>query len=70
MFEGFSGVFGFGHGLIYREIWIWRRSAVELGKGVIAANTKTTLTKKKLGSYIDNLVNFGLKVPEYLKNVV
>ena len=40
------------------------------GTGVIAANTKTTLTKKKLGSYIDNLVNFGLKVPEDLKNVV
>ena len=37
---------------------------------MIAANTKTTLTKKKLGSYIDNLVNFGLKVPEDLKNVV
>ena len=37
---------------------------------MIAANTKTTLTKKKLGRYIDNLVNFGLKVPEDLKNVV
>ena len=40
------------------------------GTGVIASNTKTTLTKKKLGSYIDNLVKFGLKVPEDLKNVV
>ena len=40
------------------------------GTGVIAANTKTTLTKKKLGSYIDNLVNFGLKVPEDFENVV
>ena len=40
------------------------------GTGVIAANTKTTLTKKKLGSYIGNLVKFWLKVPEDLKNVV
>ena len=40
------------------------------GTGVIAENTKTTLTKKKLGSYIENLINFGLKVPEDLKNVV
>lgn len=40
------------------------------GTGVIAANTKTTLTKKKLGTYIDNLVNFGLEVPEDLKHVV
>ncbi|SVA19987.1 uncharacterized protein METZ01_LOCUS72841, partial [marine metagenome] len=32
------------------------------GTGVIAANTKTTLTKKKLGSYIDNLVNLERKV--------
>ena len=40
------------------------------GTGVIAANTKTTLTKKKLGSYIDNLVKFELKVLEDLKNVV
>ena len=40
------------------------------GTGVIAANTKTTLTKKKLGSYIDNLVNFGLEVPEDLQHVV
>ena len=40
------------------------------GTGVITSNTKTTLTKKKLGSYIDNLLKFGLKVPEDLKNVV
>ena len=40
------------------------------GTGVIAANTKTTLTKKKLGSYIDNLVNFGLDVPDDLKKVL
>ena len=39
------------------------------GTGVIAENTKTTLTKKKLGSYIENLINFGLKVPEDLKGV-
>ena len=35
--------------------------------GVIAANTKTTLTKKKLVSYIDNIVKLELKVPEDLK---
>ena len=40
------------------------------GTGVIAANTKTTLTKKKLGTYIDNLVNFGLDVPDDLKQVL
>lgn len=40
------------------------------GTGVLAENTKTTLTKKKLGSYIENLINFGLKIPEDLKNVI
>ena len=40
------------------------------GTGVIAADNKTTLTKKKLVSYIDNLVKFGIKVPEDLKNLV
>ena len=40
------------------------------GAGVIAENTKTTLTKKKLGSYIDNLINFGLNVPEDLQNIL
>ena len=37
------------------------------GTGVIVANTKTTLTKKKLVSYIDNIVKLELKVPEDLK---
>ncbi len=30
-FQGFSGAFWFGHGLIYQEMGIWRRSAVEPG---------------------------------------
>ena len=40
------------------------------GAGVIAENTKTTLTKKKLGSYIDNLVKFGVPVPQEMAAAV
>lgn len=40
------------------------------GAGVMAENTKTTLTKKKLGSYIENLVNFGVPVPEEMAAAV
>jgi|TARA_B100000959_G_C14956229_1_gene613852 hypothetical protein len=40
------------------------------GTGVTAENTKTTLTNKKTGSYIDNLTNFGLDVPDDLKSVI
>ncbi len=41
------------------------------GTGVIAGNTKTTLTEnKKHGSYIDNLVDFGIDVPEDMKVII
>lgn len=40
------------------------------GAGVTAENTQTTLTKKKMGSYIGNLVGFGVRVPDDLKPVV
>ncbi len=41
------------------------------GTGVIAGNTKTTLTaNKKHGSYIDNLVDFGIDVPEDMKVII
>lgn len=41
------------------------------GTGVIAGNTKTTLTaNKKHGTYIDNLVDFGLDVPEDMKVII
>ena len=41
------------------------------GTGVIAGNTKTTLTEnKKHGTYIQNLIDFGLEVPEDMKPVV
>ena len=41
------------------------------GTGVIAGNTKTTLTaNKKHGTYIQNLIDFGLKVPDDMTPVV
>ncbi len=41
------------------------------GTGVIAGNTKTTLTSnKKHGTYIDNLVDFGIDVPEDMKVII
>ena len=41
------------------------------GTGVIAGNTKTTLTaNKKHGTYIQNLVDFGLEVPADMKAIV
>ena len=40
------------------------------GAGVRAENTQTTLTKKKMGSYISNLVNFGVSIPDDLKPVI
>ncbi len=41
------------------------------GTGVIAGNTKTTLTEnKKHGTYIQNLIDFGLEVPEDMKPIV
>ena len=41
------------------------------GTGVIAGNTKTTLTSnKKHGAYIDNLVDFGIDVPEDMKVII
>ena len=41
------------------------------GTGVIAGNTKTTLTSnKKHGTYIDNLVDFGIDVPEDMKIII
>ena len=40
------------------------------GAGVRAENTQTTLTKKKMGSYIGNLVNFGVPIPDDLKPVI
>lgn len=41
------------------------------GTGVIAGNTKTTLTaNKKHGTYIDNLVDFGLEVPEDMTSII
>ena len=41
------------------------------GTGVIAGNTKTTLTaNKKHGTYIQNLIDFGLEVPEDMKPIV
>ncbi len=41
------------------------------GTGVIAGNTKTTLTSnKKHGAYIDNLVDFGIDVPEDMKGII
>ena len=41
------------------------------GTGVIAGNTKTTLTaNKKHGTYIQNLIDFGLEVPDDMAPVV
>ena len=41
------------------------------GTGVIAGNTKTTLTaNKKHGTYIQNLIDFGLTVPEDMTPIV
>ena len=41
------------------------------GTGVIAGNSKTTLTSnKKHGTYIDNLVDFGIDVPEDMKVII
>ena len=41
------------------------------GTGVIAGNTKTTLTaNKKHGTYIQNLIDFGLEVPDDMMPVV
>ena len=41
------------------------------GTGVIAGNTKTTLTaNKKHGTYIQNLIDFGLEVPDDMTPVV
>ena len=41
------------------------------GTGVIAGNTKTTLTaNKKHGTYIQNLIEFGLEVPKDMKLVI
>ena len=41
------------------------------GTGVIAGNTKTTLTSnKKHGTYIDNLVDFGIDIPEDMKVII
>ena len=41
------------------------------GTGVIAGNTKTTLTaNKRHGTYIQNLIDFGLEVPEDMKPVI
>ena len=41
------------------------------GTGVIAGNTTTTLTaNKKHGTYIQNLIDFGLKVPDDMTPVV
>ena len=41
------------------------------GTGVIAGNTKTTLTaNKKHGTYIQNLIDFGLEVPDDMKPII
>ena len=40
------------------------------GAGISAENTKTTLTSKSLGTYIDNLVRFGVQVPVDLKAIL
>ena len=41
------------------------------GTGVIAGNTKTTLTaNKKHGTYIQNLIDFGLEVPDDMMPLV
>ena len=41
------------------------------GTGVIAGNTKTTLTaNKQHGTYIQNLIDFGLEVPDDMKPII
>ncbi len=40
------------------------------GTGVRAENTATTLTAKHIGTYTENLVRFGLKVPSDLQPLV
>ncbi len=40
------------------------------GAGVTAANTETTLVKKQFGSYLDNLIKFGLPVPDDMQELV
>ena len=40
------------------------------GAGVTAANTQTTLTTKQFGSYLDNLIKFGVPVPDDMTELV
>jgi len=40
------------------------------GVGVIADNTRTTLGKKHLGSYLENLIQFGVPVPKDMRELV
>jgi uncharacterized peroxidase-related enzyme len=40
------------------------------GAGVTAANTQTTLVKKQFGSYLDNLIKFGVPVPDGMQELV